>query len=176
MRAVSSHRLLRSSAAGGAGRVRAARTWARIMLLAASMGVLLAATAMAMARPLPRLLGGYARQFQVRPAVIFYDGDGSAVAGGPVPVAQRRRGNYGHIAWTRWNGKRGLGHGRLWIDDCTPDCAGGTFRPHPLTVVASRARGGLFTLLTLDYRQDGRPATATATLVRMGANAFWRLA
>ena len=102
---------------------------------------------------------------QVRPSVVDYTGDGSGVLGG---FDGTGRGHYGHLRWTRWTATQALGHGAVWIDDCAPDCATGTFRPYAVTVQASLPRANVFRRLTLRYRYGGKSVIDRREVVPVG--------
>jgi hypothetical protein len=44
----------------------------------------------------------------------------------------------------------------VWLDSCTPSCAGGTFQGVPVSLVVSDAKNGHFLLLTLSYSYHGK--------------------
>lgn len=119
---------------------------------------------------LPRLLTQIGRgdQFLVRPAQIVYTGDGSGVLGGfdgrgPYP-------RFGRLRWSLWNRQRALASGAVWLDDCTPNCAQGTFHPYAVTVRAFKPQSGHFTRLTLRYRYEGKEVVDPRRLRRFGLN------
>lgn len=41
--------------------------------------------------------------------------------------------------WAGWHANRARGHGRLWINNCKPNCAGGTFHHYPVRVRLDKA-------------------------------------
>lgn len=90
--------------------------------------------------------------WQVRPASILYTGDGSGILGGFDGTGARHP---GHLKWQSWTPTRAAGSGAVWIDDCTPSCANGTFTAHAVKVVAFRPEHGHFTRLTLRYHAPG---------------------
>jgi hypothetical protein len=110
----------------------------------------------AAAAGLPRVLTQLKPAFQVRPAVISYTGDGTGLVGGFDGSGVKHP---GHLQWTTYNRLEGLGRGLLWLDDCTPSCAGGTFTSTPVSVHAFDPRSGRFQRLTLTYTYDGKAYT-----------------
>jgi hypothetical protein len=48
------------------------------------------------------------------------------------------------ITWSAWGSTSGSGSGTLNENDCTPDCADGTFHSAPASVVVSNPVGGVF--------------------------------
>ena len=105
---------------------------------------------------LPTLLGNSPKgpeKLLVRPAQIIYTGDGSGILGGFDGAPGK---GFGHLRWTRWTTGSAYGHGADWIDDCRPDCAGGTFTAHAATLNAFRPRGGRFTRLTVKSSYRGK--------------------
>jgi hypothetical protein len=44
----------------------------------------------------------------------------------------------------------------VWLDDCDPSCAEGTFSPYAVKVLVSRPRQGHFTRLTLKFSYEGK--------------------
>ncbi len=91
---------------------------------------------------------------QVRPFVIDFTGDGSGWLGGF--DGSGRYPHWGHLHWSQWSSTQATGHGAVWIDDCQPDCAAGTFPAYPVTIYANRVRANVFRRLTLDYRYNGK--------------------
>jgi hypothetical protein len=109
------------------------------------------------AASLPKVLTQERPAFQVKPPVISYTGDGTGVVGGLDGRSPWR--NPGHLHWKRYNHRRGVARGLVWLDDCRPNCADGTFHSTPVTVRVSKPRHGRFRRLTLSYRYHGRHYT-----------------
>jgi hypothetical protein len=109
----------------------------------------------AKASSLPRLLAEEFGAFSVRPAQIVISGDGSAIIGGPAPWIGRNPDpqhpgtQLGHITWATWTTTGATGSGDFWRDNCKPDCAGGTYFPQLVKLVASHVRDGVYTQLVL---------------------------
>jgi hypothetical protein len=104
----------------------------------------------------PKLLGDASHfhlTWQVRPASILYTGDGSGILGGFDGTGASHP---GHLEWQSWAATRATGSGAVWIDDCRPNCANGTFEPHTVKVLAFRPVRGHFTRLTLTYHGPSR--------------------
>jgi hypothetical protein len=140
----------------------------KLAALASVLAALIVVPAAHAQIPLPRLPTGLAPALQVRPAVIGYTGDGSGWLGGSDGHGHGRRNRFGHLHWTRWTPTAATGHGAVWIDDCTPDCAAGTFRAYAATVSVSRPRAGVFRRLTLRYRYHGKRVADRRGVVRQG--------
>jgi YVTN family beta-propeller protein len=57
------------------------------------------------------------------------------------------------VTWSSWTATSAHGNGTLYLNDCTPDCAGGTFQTSPTSVtlsdpVRSNSQGLVFSMLT----------------------------
>jgi serine/threonine protein kinase len=63
---------------------------------------------------------GFAQYMEVKPKQIVTSGDGSGYVAG--------------IAWSGWGGARATGAGTLKVNNCTPNCAQGTYASYPATV------------------------------------------
>jgi hypothetical protein len=114
--------------------------------------LLLAVPAAALARP-PRTVSNVKPYLRVRPATISYTGDGTGIVGGFDGTSVRRP---GHLRWLSYTRRDGRARGLLWLDDCEPSCAEGTFHATPVRVHVWRARHGVFRRLTLSFRSRGR--------------------
>jgi hypothetical protein len=129
---------------------------ARASLVVVTCSALLLGAATHASGGLPKLLADgphFSLTWQVRPAHIVYTGDGSGVLGGfdGTGIAHP-----GHLAWSSWTATRARGSGAVWIDNCTPSCAGGKFTAYSVAIVASRTVKGRFTRLTLTYKYKGK--------------------
>src|SRR5690242_20349958 len=111
-----------------------------------------AAAAQPLSSPVPRVLTQRSPAFQVKPAIIDYTGDGTGVIGGPGGTSVQHP---GRLHWTVYNHHRARARGLVWINDCDPYCAAGTFVPYRVRVYMSRPRAGRFTRMTLKYTYDG---------------------
>jgi hypothetical protein len=105
------------------------------------------------AAALPKVLTQEHSAFQVRPAVISYTGDGTGIVGGPNGTSVH---HLGHLRWTTYNRRFGIATGLVWLDDCSPDCARGTFTAHHVHVLVFSPHHRHFRRLTLRYRYRGR--------------------
>jgi hypothetical protein len=60
-----------------------------------------------------------------------------------------------HATYSSWSAGSAQGHGTFTYNTCTPSCAAGTFKHHPVTFVLRRVRsvGGvrLFTRMSVSY-------------------------
>ena len=111
---------------------------------------------------LPRLLTeDFAKSFSVAPAAIVVSGDGSALVAGEAawigrdPNPGHGGGQFGRISWTAWTASHASGVGVYWLNNCTPNCAQGTYFPHDVRILASRVRNGMFTRLVLSPSAAG---------------------
>jgi hypothetical protein len=121
------------------------------------------------ASSLPRLLRmDVSSNFAVRPATMSFGCCAQFVIGGPgVSSTAFRSGRLGHIRWMHWGSARSAGIGLLWIDNCIPSCASGTFRPRPVSIQASRVENGRYTRLLLIYRSGNRQVFDRRKLERL---------
>jgi Glycosyl hydrolase family 76 len=129
-------------------------------LFIAAIGVIVwgaAATSVA-ASSLPRLLRlDVSSNFVVRPATMSFGCCGQFVIGGlDVSRAAFRSGRLGRIRWKPWVSAGSIGVGLLWVDNCVPNCASGTFRSRRVSIQASRLVNGRYTRLLLIYRSGKR--------------------
>jgi hypothetical protein len=140
---------------GAAIDLKCARIAAATTLLACV--VLLGAPLAAVARTarLPGLLTHQSAHhpFQVRPAVVGFTGDGSAFLGGF--DGGTAADHFGHMSWSSWTATVAVGTGAVWIDDCEPSCAGGTYAPSAVSVRAFAPHEGHFTRMTLRFDYHG---------------------
>ena len=120
----------------------------RLTIFILALVLLAAAPAAAWASGLPGVLTQLKPAFQVRPAVISYTGDGTGLVGGFDGSDVRHP---GHLRWTTYDAQEGMARGLLWLDDCTPDCARGTFTAVPVNVHVFAPKDGRFQRLTLTY-------------------------
>ena len=103
-----------------------------------------------------------------RPRQIVYTGDGSGVLGGftgkgPLP-------RFGRLLWPNWTDTQAQGSGAVWLDDCAPNCAEGSFHPYAAKVRALAPRSGHFTRLTLNYDHNGKRVIERLGISKFGAN------
>jgi hypothetical protein len=128
------------------------------------------ATTAAPAQAAPKLHDGQSA-FKVRPATILVSGDGTAWLGGK---ASGENGHYGRIRWRTFRRSGALAHGRIFITECEPDCAGGRRWSAKAVIRARRVRHGHFTRLSARYRNSGRSVTARWRLqVNSPTYAYW---
>lgn len=121
-----------------------------VLILACALSTL-ALPATGWAARLPGLLTQTSARhpFSVRPAVVIYTGDGSGVLGGFDGNA--KSGDFGHLSWSSWTTRAAGGTGAVWLDNCAPSCAEGTFSPYAVKVRAFAPHNGYFTRMTLSY-------------------------
>ena len=127
----------------------------RLIAFAVAIAALVALPATAAAR-LPKVLTQEKPAFQLRPATISYTGDGSGLVGGSDGTSVRHP---GHLRWTRYTQRQGTARGVVWLDDCEPDCADGTFHPYKVRVRVSSPSHGRFRFLTLKFVYHGHHVT-----------------
>ena len=114
--------------------------------------LLLGVPAAALARP-PRTVSNVKPYLRVRPAKISYTGDGTGIVGGFDGTSARHP---GHLRWLSYTRRDGRARGLLWLDDCEPSCAEGTFHATPVSVHVWRPRRGVFRRLTLSFHYRGK--------------------
>jgi hypothetical protein len=147
------------------------RTWCgRLAATAVLSAVIASSSAAASAHARPKLHDGVGG-FKVRPATILVSGDGSGWLGGD---GFGDPGDYGKIHWTRFRRSGARGDGRMFINDCVPDCAGGTVSNWAAVIRASRVRKARFTRLSARYERDGATVTDRWKLhVSSPSYAYW---
>ena len=146
------------------------RKWLSAFALASLLGCVLLVPLPLAATPLPTLLANGPHglyTWQVRPGHIVYTGDGSGVLGG---FGGTGAGHPGRLQWTSWTRTQASGSGAVWLDDCTPDCAEGTFAPHKVEVKAFRPVNNHFTRLTLRYSLHGKHYIDRRGIRRIGGS------
>jgi hypothetical protein len=141
-----------------------------LLLLAALASLSFSAMALAASTQLPTLLTvGDGNSFAVRPLTIGYTGDGTGVIG---KLGPKRRGRW---HWQSWTGSSAFGTGTVWLDDCVPDCARGTYHSHNGSVLANRVRNGHFTRMKIQFRFRGHTAMDIRRLDRLGSGYVWNI-
>src|SRR5690349_18232189 len=80
--------------------------------------------------------------FAVKPAVIIYTGDATGILGGFDGTGRTM--HFGHLHWWRYNHREARARGAVWLDDCVPDCARGSYHPYEVRVRAYKDRRGRF--------------------------------
>jgi hypothetical protein len=137
-----------------------------------TVSVALAAAMLAagVAEARPKLHDG-SEGYKVRPATILVSGDGSGVLGGK---GFGEPPDYGTIRWTKFRRSGARGRGRMFINDCDPDCAGGTMHSTRAAIRAWRVRKGHYTRLSARYEHDGDTTTTRWRLVIASPSyAYW---
>lgn len=104
------------------------------------------------AAPPPRLATGLGT-LRIKPATIVgWTPSNTGVLGAPAGKANRSR-TFGKIVWKSWGRTSATGTAGVWVNDCRPDCATGTWRIVSTTTVrASVPRSGKFMRLTFKTR------------------------
>ena len=114
--------------------------------------------------------------FRTRPAVLSLSGDGTAFAGGHGwKVEGRRVVSFGAIQWTSFGGPHASGVGLLWLNDCTPSCAGGTFKHYPAKILARAVHNGHYTRLGVTFTANRKTSTENYELLTAGSNSYWQV-
>lgn len=91
---------------------------------------------------------------QVRPHVVDFTGDGSGCLGGFTGhTTNKSQHSFGRLHWTKWIATEGLATGAMWVDDCIPNRARGTFHASTATVHVYRPRAGVFTRMTVKLKR-----------------------
>ena len=124
----------------------------RILLAIALLVLLVVEPASAQAS---RRLWGTGKEPRVRPGQILLSGDGSEILGGDGWTHGTGLSSFGRVAWTTYNGREAIGTGLLWIDDCDPFCAEGTYHQHVATVHAFSVSRNVYRRLTIRYSDGG---------------------
>jgi hypothetical protein len=148
----------------------------RAAVVGAVLVLVLGASAVAQGRPkLPLLPTDVSTKhnLQLRPFVIDYTGDGSGFLGGFDRNGSRLR--FGRLRWPQWNRSQATGRGAVWLDDCLPDCAAGTFHPYRVTVYATQPQANVFRRLTLRYRYHGKRVVDRRRVVHAGRAWYYGL-
>lgn len=104
--------------------------------------------------------------FRVKPRLFRYTGDGTGFVGGK--HTNPLRPGKGGIKWTIWNQKRAVGKAWIWINNCSPSCAEGSFYRNPGKVFLSRPKNGKFYRLKLVFRRGNKRTSAVLGLRRIG--------
>ena len=116
------------------------------------------------------------RGFQVRPELLPLSGDGTVFVGGPGWKARGRRVlNFGAVEWTNFGGSEATGLGLLWLNNCQPNCAEGSFRHYSAAVTATVVRKGHYTRLKVESIVGKRRVNDVYTLYEAGSRSSWDL-
>ncbi len=83
--------------------------------------------------------------------------------------------SFGHIEWTGFGGTKASGQGLMWLNDCKPSCAGGSFQHYPAKVQASSIRKHHYTTLIVSFKAAGKSTTGKYTLLSAGSTSYWQL-
>jgi hypothetical protein len=143
-------------------------TFRKIAVLAGAGALVGGPAALASGSTLPKLPSqvGPASQgdLKVKPASIVYTGDGSGFFAGARKTKHRDK----PLKWSSWTASGGQGSGFNWVNNCNPNCAGGTFRAFAVKLDAYRPRrlGGhrVFTRMKVTYT-DQKPSHNNRTQV-----------
>ena len=114
--------------------------------------------------------------FQVRPELLPLSGDGTVFVGGPGWKTRGRRVlNFGAVRWTNFGGSEATGLGLLWLNNCQPNCAEGSFRHYSAAVTATVVRKGHYTLLKVESIVGKRRVNDVYGLYEAGSRSSWDL-
>jgi hypothetical protein len=118
---------------------------------ALAVALIAGSAASAAAAALPGLTSLSTAPPKVKPREIIYSGDGSGLFAGPKKLSH----SFGSLKWSSWTATGATGSGANWLNNCKPDCAGGTYHGYPVKLQASRPQviGGedVFTRLKVTY-------------------------
>jgi hypothetical protein len=149
-------------------------SWRKVMQrlsLTAALTLGLALPAMASASTMPTGLG---TPLQARPYQVRWTGDQTGWLGGFTGHASSKRRHFGRLRWTQWSGTEGHAWGADWGDNCSPDCAEGTYYPVKVTVHVFRPNAqGVFTRMSLTERDITVNPQHTITLDAVHWRAYW---
>lgn len=143
-----------------------------LVVCVVSAAVLLLGPGAASAR-VPNLWTGFAARhsFAVQPPEVSYTGDSTGFLGGFDGTGVFP--SYGSLTWTSWTRRLATATGAVWVNDCVPDCAGGSFSPSAVTVSAFKPRKRHFRRLTLRYAYQGTQYTDRRVLHGRRGFYFW---
>lgn len=114
--------------------------------------------------------------FQVRPEILPLSGDGTVFVGGPGWKARGRRIlDFGAVRWTSFGGSEATGLGLLWLNNCQPNCAEGSFRHYSAAVTATVVRKGHYTRLKVESIVGKRRVNDVYGLYEAGSRSSWDL-
>ena len=114
--------------------------------------------------------------FQVRPEILPLSGDGTVFVGGcGWKTRGRRILSFGAVEWTSFGGSEATGSGLLWLNDCTPNCAEGSFRHYSAAVTATMVRKGHYTRLKVVSIVGKRRVSGVYGLDEAASRSSWDL-
>jgi hypothetical protein len=141
-----------------------------------AVGLIAASGASAAMAAVPGVTSEASAPPKVKPATLVYTGDGSAFFAG----ANKVKGNFGSLLWSKWNKKKALGSGGNWLNDCKPSCAKGHFHGYAVTLKLTTPKTieGLrvFTRMAVTYTSNVPPHAVRSTiwtLTHSGKLFFW---
>jgi len=102
--------------------------------------------------------------YGVRPRVIVPSKDGSEVLGGPGGSFTGHHLVPGNLTWKTYTGRQAKASGAVWLDDCKPTCAAGTFTSHPAEVRLFGPMKFRFTRLSYVFTEHGQKRVETFRL------------
>jgi hypothetical protein len=142
--------------------------------LLAGVVVLLMVAAPASAAAKPRLLArDSSNALMLRPGQLVISGDASEIVGGTGWTQGSGLASFGRIRWSAFNRREAVGRGFLWVNDCDPNCADGTFQQHTAWIHASSVTRSLYQRLTVRYMDDGAVRYDRRILRRHGTYWAW---
>jgi len=117
----------------------------------------------------------------VRPKQIVYTGDGSGFLAGPGKAGRHPKPS--NLKWSSWTKSAARGRGDDWLNNCTPDCADGSFSQHAVNITLFRPRKMLgllvFTRMRLRYTHGPNPFTHKSAesfkLTAAASQLFWNI-
>jgi hypothetical protein len=147
----------------------------RLIAAVAVIFALLALPSAALA--VPTLLGGAQLSFRIRPSQILISGDGTAWLGGAgyEQTGHLFPANLGKIRWLEFNRNEALGHGYIWLNNCIPYCAAGSFYHYQARIRAADVRNNHYQHMVVIYRFHGHQVTDHFLLVAKGPKGWQSL-
>lgn len=110
--------------------------------------------------------------FQTRPSLIGYTGDGTGYFG-------RRTwgGKRGYLKWQKWGSYSAYGVGTVWLNNCRPACYNGSWSSRKGWVQLGSPRNGRFIAMTITYRRGDRMVSDTRRIRHIsgsyGLKGYW---
>lgn len=96
----------------------------------------------------------HGKGLSIKPSNIVYTGDGTGALAGAA-IGHRRRPRWRSLHWSSWTTTDAHGSGKDWVDNCKPDCAGGTFTGYEVRIHLYRPKyehgHEVFTRMTLTF-------------------------
>ncbi len=112
-------------------------------------------------------------EFEVRPSLIGYTGDGTGYFGRRTWGSKR-----GYVKWQKWGSYSARGVGTLWLNNCRPACYNGSWNSRKAHIQLGSPLNGRFTAMTLTFKRGGHLTSDTRKIryVRQSGymGGYWR--